>query len=122
MSERAREEKPVSADRHAQEEPADIGRTIAQLQDVAESGCRAPERHPVMRREYWMRRIDASASGSISHRRLQSMSVCARDVRLLERSIKVLPVAALRSSSAIVPLAATLVKRKAPATSVIFYR
>lgn len=49
----------MSADRRAQEELAHIGRMIAELERVATGERRAPARHPVMRREYWQRRIDA---------------------------------------------------------------
>ncbi|SAK64423.1 hypothetical protein AWB79_03115 [Caballeronia hypogeia] len=49
----------MSADRHAQEELAHIGRMIAELQRLATSGCGPQTRHAVMRPEYWQRRIDA---------------------------------------------------------------
>ena len=49
----------MSADHYAQEELAHIGRMIAKLERIAESERRAPTRNPVMRREYWMRRINA---------------------------------------------------------------
>jgi Asp-tRNA(Asn)/Glu-tRNA(Gln) amidotransferase C subunit len=49
----------VSADQHAQEELAHIGRMIAELERVATEGHGEPMRHAVMRPEYWQRRIDA---------------------------------------------------------------
>jgi hypothetical protein len=49
----------VSADQRAQEELAHIGRMIAELARVATAGRRTPARNPVMRQEYWRRRIDA---------------------------------------------------------------
>jgi hypothetical protein len=56
------ETKSVSADQHAHEELVHIGRMIAELARVATSERRAPMRHPVMRPEYWGRRIDALIS------------------------------------------------------------
>ncbi|KXV04031.1 hypothetical protein CR51_15085 [Caballeronia megalochromosomata] len=49
----------MSADQHAQEELAHIGRMIAELERVATNGRGDPTRHAVMRPEYWRRRIDA---------------------------------------------------------------
>ncbi|WP_250515351.1 hypothetical protein [Caballeronia sp. INDeC2] len=49
----------MSADQHAHEELAHIGRMIAELERVATKGHLEPMRHAVMRPEYWQRRIDA---------------------------------------------------------------
>ncbi|BAN25649.1 hypothetical protein [Caballeronia insecticola] len=54
----------MSANQHAQEELAHIGRMIAELARVATGEGRVPARHAVMRPEYWRRRIDALIDAS----------------------------------------------------------
>ncbi|BCQ25676.1 hypothetical protein NK8_38540 [Caballeronia sp. NK8] len=53
----------MSADLHAQEELAHIGRMIAEL-ERAMTGRGDPLRHAVMRPEYWQKRIDVLMAAS----------------------------------------------------------
>lgn len=69
----------MSADQHAQEELAHIGRMIAQLERVAESERRRCAHFPVMRREYWIRRIDALMDASAANGPLRRDAAALRE-------------------------------------------